>query len=104
MTFSEGLQEFLPGGDVLRGRTKLRRPLGVGEEGILYKDVMPSHHEGHHHLPNWTRIIPRHDVDCTSFCPLACLHRTFHGRRAIALTLLVEALWWRPWATSFGFG
>ena len=37
-------------------------PVGVlwvlGEEGILYKDVMPSHHEGHHHLPNWTRIIP----------------------------------------------
>jgi hypothetical protein len=31
----------------------------LGDEGVLYKDVMPSHHEGHHHLPNWTRIIPK---------------------------------------------
>ena len=30
----------------------------VSEEGVLFKDVQRSHHDGHHHLPNWTRIIP----------------------------------------------
>ncbi len=58
MTFSEGLQEFLPDGDVFVEEQNSGVLWVLGDQGILYKDVMPSHHEGHHHLPNWTRIIP----------------------------------------------
>lgn len=58
MTFSEGLQEFLPDGSVFVEEQNSGVLWVLGEEGILYKDVMASHHEGHHHLPNWTRIIP----------------------------------------------
>ena len=29
----------------------------VGPEGVLYHDVHASHHDGHHHLPNWTRVL-----------------------------------------------
>lgn len=59
MTFSEGLQEFLPDGNVFVEEQNSGVLWVLGDEGILYKDVMPSHHEGHHHLPNWTRIIPK---------------------------------------------
>ena len=58
MTYSEGLQEFLPSGDMFVEEQNSGILWVLGDEGILYKDVMPSHHEGHHHLPNWTRIIP----------------------------------------------
>ena len=58
MTFSEGLQEFLPDGSVFVEEQNSGVLWVLGEKGILYKDVMASHHEGHHHLPNWTRIIP----------------------------------------------
>ena len=30
----------------------------VGPEGVLYHDVHAAHHDGHHHLPNWTRVLP----------------------------------------------
>ena len=25
---------------------------------VLYKNILPSQHEGHHHLANWARVIP----------------------------------------------
>ena len=58
MTFSEGLQEVLPEGDMFIEEQNSGILWVIGEDGILYKDVMASHHPGHHHLPNWTRIIP----------------------------------------------
>ncbi|OUU15659.1 MAG: hypothetical protein CBC05_10310 [Crocinitomicaceae bacterium TMED45] len=58
MTFSEGLQEFLPDGSVFLEEQNSGVLWVVSEEGVLYKDVQRSHHDGHHHLPNWTRIIP----------------------------------------------
>ena len=57
MTFSEGLQEFLPDGSVFLEEQNSGVLWVVGDDGVLYKDVHRSHHEGHHHLPNWTRII-----------------------------------------------
>ena len=58
MTFSEGLQEFLPDGSVFLEEQNSGVLWVVSEEGVLFKDVQRSHHDGHHHLPNWTRIIP----------------------------------------------
>ena len=58
MTFSEGLQEFLPDGSVFLEEQNSGVLWVVNEEGVLYKDVQRSHHDGYHHLPNWTRIIP----------------------------------------------
>ena len=58
MTFSEGLQEFLPDGSAFLEEQNSGILWVVGDDGVLYKDVHRSHHPGHHHLPNWTRIIP----------------------------------------------
>ena len=58
MTFSEGLQEFLPDGTAFIEEQNTGILWVIGDEGVLYKGVHPSHHEGYHHLPNWTRIIP----------------------------------------------
>ena len=58
MTFSEGLQEFLPDGSAFLEEQNTGILWVVGDSGVLYRDVHRSHHGGHHHLPNWTRIIP----------------------------------------------
>jgi len=58
MTFSEGLQEFLPDGSAFLEEQNTGILWVVGDSGVLYRDVHRSHHDGHHHLPNWTRIIP----------------------------------------------
>jgi len=58
MTFSEGLQEFLPDGSVFVEEQNSGVLWVLGDDGVLYKDVLASHHDGYHHLPNWTRIIP----------------------------------------------
>ncbi|MGB1480035.1 MAG: arylsulfotransferase family protein [Flavobacteriales bacterium] len=57
MTFSEGLQERLPDGSYFVEEQNSGVLWVLGDDGVLYKDVLASHHEGHHHLPNWTRII-----------------------------------------------
>lgn len=58
MTFSEGLQERLPDGSYFVEEQNSGVLWVLGEDGVLYKDVLASHHDGYHHLPNWTRIIP----------------------------------------------
>ena len=57
MTFSEGLQEPLPDGSYFVEEQNSGVLWVLGDDGVLYKDVLASHHKGHHHLPNWTRII-----------------------------------------------
>ncbi|MGB1635546.1 MAG: arylsulfotransferase family protein [Flavobacteriales bacterium] len=57
MTFSEGLQERLPDGSYFVEEQNSGVLWVLGDDGVLYKDVLASHHESHHHLPNWTRII-----------------------------------------------
>ena len=58
MTSSEGLQEALPGGRWFLEEQNSGELWVVGPEGVLYHDVHASHHDGHHHLPNWTRVLP----------------------------------------------
>ncbi len=29
----------------------------IKDEEVIYKNVLQSHHKGHHHMPNWTRVI-----------------------------------------------
>ncbi len=58
MTFSEGLQEALPGDRWFLEEQNSGELWVVGPEGVLYHDVHASHHDGHHHLPNWTRVLP----------------------------------------------
>ena len=57
MTFSEGLQEPLPDGSYFVEEQNSGVLWVLGDDDVLYKDVLASHHKGHHHLPNWTRII-----------------------------------------------
>ncbi len=58
MTASEGLQEALPGGRWFIEEQNSGELWVVGSEGVLYHDVHASHHDGYHHLPNWTRVLP----------------------------------------------
>ena len=58
MTTSEGLQEALPGGRWFLEEQNSGELWVVGPEGVFYHDVHASHHDGHHHLPNWTRVLP----------------------------------------------
>ena len=58
MTASEGLQEALPGGRWFLEEQNSGELWVVGPEGVLYHDVHAAHHDGHHHLPNWTRVLP----------------------------------------------
>ena len=58
MTYSEGLQEFLPDGTALIEEQNTGILWVIGNEGVVYKGVYASHHTEHHHLPNWTRVIP----------------------------------------------
>ena len=29
----------------------------INNEKVVYKNVLPSQHEGYHHLPNWIKVI-----------------------------------------------
>ena len=58
MTSSEGLQEALPDGRWFLEEQNSGELWVVGPEGVLYHGVHAAHHDGHHHLPNWTRVLP----------------------------------------------
>lgn len=56
-TGTEGLLEFLDDSTYFVEEQN-SGVLWVVEEGeVIYENVLASQHEGHHHLPNWTRII-----------------------------------------------
>lgn len=57
MTFSEGLQEALPGDRWFLEEQNSGVLWVIGPEGVEYRGVHASHHAGHHHLPNWTRVL-----------------------------------------------
>jgi len=57
MTLSEGLQEALPGGRWFLEEQNSGVLWVIGPEGVEYRGVHASHHAGHHHLPNWTRVL-----------------------------------------------
>jgi hypothetical protein len=56
-TFTEGMQEVLPDGSLWIEEQNSGK-LWIFKDGELrYRNVLKSHHDGHHHLPNWTRIL-----------------------------------------------
>lgn len=56
-SFTEGLFEVLPNGDVLIEEQNPSLLWVFRKDSLLYKGVLPSHHDGHHHLLNWTRVV-----------------------------------------------
>ncbi|MCR9152731.1 MAG: arylsulfotransferase family protein [Bacteroidetes bacterium] len=56
-TFTEGMQEVLADGSLWIEEQNSGRLWVIKDGEVIYKNVFPSHHEGHHHLPNWTRIL-----------------------------------------------
>lgn len=55
-TFTEGLAEHVAQGVFIEEQNSGVLWVIDGEE-VLYKNVLQSHHEGYHHLSNWTRLI-----------------------------------------------
>ena len=56
-SFTEGLFEFLPNGDVLIEEQNPSLLWVFRQDSLLFKGILPSHHEGYHHLLNWTRVV-----------------------------------------------
>ncbi len=56
-SFTEGLFELLPNGDVLIEEQNPSLLWVFRKDSLLYKGVLPSHHDGYHHLLNWTRVV-----------------------------------------------
>lgn len=56
-SFTEGLVEELAGGGyfIEEQNSSVLWVLKDGE--VLYKNILPSQHEGHHHLANWGRVM-----------------------------------------------
>lgn len=57
-TFTEGLADWIDARTVFVEEQNSGLLWVLRGDKVLYKNVLPSHHEGHHHLPNWTRILP----------------------------------------------
>jgi hypothetical protein len=56
-TTNEGLMEFLDSNTYFVEEQNPGVLWVISNEEVIYKDVFRSQHEGHHHLPNWTRIV-----------------------------------------------
>ncbi|MEY2963807.1 MAG: hypothetical protein RL754_1068 [Bacteroidota bacterium] len=57
-TFTEGLHQKLPGGGYFIEEQNSSVYYIIKDGEVLYKDVLRSQHEGHHHLANWARVMP----------------------------------------------
>ena len=57
-SFTESLVDALPGGGyyIEEQNSSVLWILKDGE--VKYKNILPSQHEGHHHLANWGRVMP----------------------------------------------
>lgn len=58
-TRSEGLQEFIDPETFFIEEQNSGLLWIIRDDEVIYKNVFKSQHEGHHHLPNWTRIIKK---------------------------------------------
>jgi hypothetical protein len=56
-TKSEGLQEVLDEETYLVEEQNSGILWVIRNDEVIYRNVFRSQHEGHHHLPNWTRVI-----------------------------------------------
>lgn len=57
-SFTESLVEALPGGGYFVEEQNSSVLWVIKDGEVLYKNILPSHHEGHHHLANWGRLMP----------------------------------------------
>ncbi len=57
-TFTEGIADWLDEETVFVEEQNSGILWVLSGDEVLYRQALPSHHEGHHHLPNWTRILP----------------------------------------------
>lgn len=57
-SFTEGLHELLPDGSYFVEEQNSSVLWVLKEDKVLYRDVLPSHHDGFHHLSNWARVLP----------------------------------------------
>lgn len=56
-TENEGLVEFIDEDTYLVEEQNSGILWVIRNDTVIYKDVFDSQHDGHHHLPNWTRIV-----------------------------------------------
>lgn len=56
-TYTEGLFQYLPDGSVFIEEQNCAVMWILNDGEVVYKNVLESQHEGHHHLLNWTRIL-----------------------------------------------
>jgi hypothetical protein len=56
-SFTEGLFELLPNGDVLIEEQNPSLLWVFRQDSLLFKGILPSQHEDYHHLLNWTRVV-----------------------------------------------
>ena len=56
-TGSEGLQEFLDEETYFVEEQNSGILWVIKNDEVIYRNVFTSQHKGHHHLPNWTRIV-----------------------------------------------
>lgn len=60
-TFTEGMSEVLDNGNLWVEEQNSGLMWVLNGEEVIYKNVLQSQHEGHHHLSNWTRILTNYD-------------------------------------------
>lgn len=60
-TFTEGLMEFVDPQTYLVEEQNTGLIWIIQDDQVLFKNVFKSQHEGHHHLPNWTRVVKLND-------------------------------------------
>ncbi|MGC9344076.1 MAG: arylsulfotransferase family protein, partial [Bacteroidales bacterium] len=56
-TVNEGLMEFIDPETYFVEEQNSGLLWVIRDDEVIYKNVLKSQHEGHHHLPNWTRIV-----------------------------------------------
>ncbi len=59
-SITEGLIDFYEPGSVFIEEQNSGILWIIKGDEVVYKNVLDSHHEGYHHLPNWTRIVNHH--------------------------------------------
>jgi len=60
-TKNEGLMEFIDASTYFVEEQNQGLLWVIDDDKVIYKNVFKSQHKGHHHLPNWTRIIKHYD-------------------------------------------
>ena len=57
-SFTESLVDEIPGGGYFIEEQNSSVLWVIKDGEVQYKNILPSQHEGHHHLANWGRVMP----------------------------------------------